>query len=132
MIRKTKKAGDSYIKNATKVEIDGIKFRSKLEAFAYKRFKEEGLDFEYEAHTYTIIEKFEYMGEKLRAATLTPDFINQDKRIMIEVKGFETDMSKIKRKLLKRVLHLAREDWQIYIVKSQKQVNELIDKLKDE
>lgn len=131
MIKKAKKVGESYIRNSTKVEVDSIKFRSKLEAFAYKRFKEEGLDFEYEAHTYTIIEKFEYMGEKLRAATLTPDFINQDKRIIIECKGWETPISAMKRKLLKRVFHLAREDWDIYIVKSQKQVNELINKLKN-
>lgn len=118
------------VRNATKVEVDGIKFKSKLEAYTYRRLKEEGFNFKYEETKYTIIEKFEYMGEKLRAATLTPDFVDKDNKIMIEVKGFETDISKLKRKLLKYYLYIAGENWDIYIVKSQKQLNELIIKLK--
>lgn len=121
--------GNQKVRNATKIELDGIKFRSKLEAYTYRRLKEEGFIFEYEKHKYTIIEKFEYMGEKLRASTLTPDFVNLDKKIMIEVKGFETDISKLKRKLLMYKLHIAREDWNIFMVKNQRQVEELIIKL---
>ena len=39
------------VKNATRVEYDGIKFRSKLEAKTYQRLKEEGFNFEYEVET---------------------------------------------------------------------------------
>lgn len=131
MKRIVRQKGNSKVKNATRVELDGIKFRSKLEAYTYRRLKEENLNFEYEKTTYTIIEKFEYMGEKMRAATLTPDFIDLDNKIMIEVKGFETDISKIKRKLLKYKLHLAREDWKIYMVNSQKKVEETIQLIKN-
>lgn len=120
------------IKNATKIEFDGIKFKSKLEAYAYRRFKEEGLKFKYEAHKYHIIEKFEYMGEKIRPCTLTPDFVDDSAQIIVEVKGFETDISKLKRKLLKKHFHIMRQEWTIYLVKSQRQIEELITKLKSE
>ncbi len=118
------------IRNATKVEIDGIKFRSKLEAYTYRRLKEEGFKFLYEEITYTIIEKFEYMGEKIRPITITPDFIDPDKRIIIEVKGFSNELYPMRLKLFKRYLHMNRLEFQLYEVRTQRQVEELIINLK--
>ena len=124
---------NTKVRNATKVEVNGIKFRSKLEAYTYKRFSEEGLTgFRYEEITYDIVEKFEYMGEKVRAIKMTPDFIDSDKRILVEVKGYANDVYPMKKKLLKRYFHINNLNFRMYEVKNQKQVEELILELKSE
>lgn len=114
------------IKNAKKCSIDGIDFKSRLELYTYKRLKEEGLNFSYEAKTWTIIEKFEYLGEKIRAVTITPDFVNLDKKIIIEVKGYATDIYKLRLKVFKKHLGMNRDEYTIYHVKNQKQVEDVI------
>lgn len=120
------------VRNATKVEFDGIKFRSKLEAKAYERLKSEGFNFEYEAVTYTIIEKFEYLGEKVRPITITPDFIDSDRKIIIEVKGFANDAFPLRWKLFKRHLCINRLDFKVYVVRNAKELELLINDLKKE
>ena len=42
------------ISNATELEYEGIKFRSKLEVYCYKRLKEEGLSFKYEMYLFSL------------------------------------------------------------------------------
>lgn len=128
--KKTVSSVNVKVRNATKVEYDGIKFRSKLEAYTYKRLKEEGFNFAYEEITYTIIEKFEYQGEKIRPITITPDFIDNDRRIIIEVKGFANELYPMRLKLFKRYLHLNRLNFLLYEVRTQKEVEALIINLK--
>lgn len=119
------------IKNATQVEYDGIKFRSKLEAKTYQRLKEEGFNFEYEVETYTIIEKFEYMGEKVRPITFTPDFIDKDRRIILEVKGFANESYPLRAKLFKRYLTINRLDFEFHTVRTIKDLELFIEYLKN-
>lgn len=127
----SKKAkGNVKVRNATRVVYDDIQFRSKLEAYTYRRLKEEGFNFKYEETTYTIIEKFEYMGEKIRPITITPDFIDQDNRIIIEVKGFANELYPMRLKLFKRYLHINRLEFKLYEVNTQKKVEEVINELK--
>lgn len=114
------------IKNAQKCSADGIDFKSRLELYTYSRLKDEGLDFSYEAKTWTIIEKFEYLDEKVRAVTITPDFVHQDKKIIIEVKGYATDIYKLRLKVFKRYLSVNKNEYIIYHVKNQKQVEDVI------
>ena len=49
-----KQALNKKVRNATKQEIDGIVFRSKLEAYTYQKLKEAGISAEYEQHRYTL------------------------------------------------------------------------------
>lgn len=132
MYKRAQKASKSNKKviNATKVTIDGIKFRSKLEAYTYRRFKQEGFNFRYEEVTYTILEKFEYMGEKIRAIKRIPDFIDSDNKIIIEVKGHATPEYLLKQKLFKHYLMINNLNFTLYTVKNQGQVEELIKELK--
>lgn len=131
MTGKTQVSAKSKIRNATRTEYDGIKFRSKLEAYTYKRLKEENFNnFRYEEITYDIIEKFEYMGEKVRAVKMTPDFIDPDNKILIEVKGYANDVYPLKKKLLKRYMKINNLDFTMFEVKNQKQVEEVIKQLK--
>ena len=116
------------IKNATKTEIDGIKFRSKLEAFTYTKLKEANIDAEYEKHRYELLPKFEYLGEKIRAITYLPDFVG--KNFVIECKGFANDAWPNREKLFKYYLTKNEPNTTFHVVRNQKQVIELINNLK--
>ncbi len=120
--------GSGKIKNATAIEYDGIKFRSKLEAFAYQEFKKAGIEVEYEKETYTILEAFEYNGQKIRPIRYTPDFIGD--KLLIEIKGFANDGFENKFKTFKKYLKINNIDFQIYIIKNKKQVLQFIEDYK--
>ena len=85
--------------NATEVTVDGIKYRSKLEAKCAQILKENNISFEYEPLKIEYIPKFEYYGEKYRAAFYTPDFI-VDSKFILEIKGWKTDTYRYKKKLV--------------------------------
>lgn len=87
------------IKNATEVIVDGIKYRSKLEFRCAQILKENNISFEYEPFKIEYIPKFEYYGEKYRAANYTPDFVIENKYIL-EIKGFKNDVYPYKKKLI--------------------------------
>ena len=85
--------------NATEVTINGVKYRSKLEARCAQILKENNISFEYEPLKIEYIPKFEYYGEKYRAAFYTPDFIIDNKYIL-EIKGFPNEVYRYKKKLV--------------------------------
>ena len=85
--------------NATEVTVNGVKYRSKLEARCAQILKENNISFEYEPLKIEYIPKFEYYGEKYRAAFYTPDFIIDNKYIL-EIKGWKTDTYRYKKKLV--------------------------------
>ena len=110
------------VKNATSLEYDGIKFRSKLEITIYKTLKEKGLNPLYE-HTKCILQEgfrlskpywcrgiayTNNKGEnkKVIAITYTPDFTVEYKDciLFIESKGFQNDVFPVKRKLFLKYL----------------------------
>ena len=85
--------------NATEVTVNGVKYRSKLEARCAQILKENNISFEYEPLKIEYIPKFEYYGEKYRAAFYTPDFI-VDSKFILEIKGWKTDTYRYKKKLV--------------------------------
>ncbi len=136
-VRKRKKvpkkatAPNKKIKNARITVIDGIKFRSGLEAFTYKLLKESGIKCEYEPYSIELIPPFEYNGAKIRGATYKPDFVGED--WIIEVKGFETDAFKIRWKLFKWILSKSEEQKQfvLFLPKNQQDVRKVIESIVD-
>lgn len=104
------------MKNALEVEYDGIKFKSKTERAVYIYLSEHGYHPLYEpdkiviATGFRIITPWYRYGKpkktKMVDITYTPDFraeIN-GRIVYFEVKGFETDVFPIKRKLfLKKI-----------------------------
>lgn len=52
------------VKNATRVVIDNINFRSKLEAYTYIKFKEANIHLDYECKRFELLPKFEFQGKK--------------------------------------------------------------------
>lgn len=148
-IIKNNKEFNKKVRNATRVECDGIKFRSKLEVFAYKHLKANGLDFRYEEFTSVLLSKFtnnvrlfEPNREKdlkeydvsYNAMTYTPDFVyeNSDLLIVIETKGRPNEQYPLKKKLFLHKIGLTGNKQVIFIEPhTQKQVLQAIDIIKN-
>lgn len=122
------KLQNKKVKNATKIIYDGIQFRSKLEAYTYQKFKENGIKVEYESKKFTLLPSFEFHSEKVRAITYLPDFVGNN--FIVECKGFPTDSFPLKEKLFKRLLVDISPNCMYYVVHTQKEVNTLVEQLK--
>lgn len=117
----------SKVKNATAVDAYGIHFRSKLELYTYEAFMKAGIPVKYEPKHFTLLPKFEFMGEKIRPITYLPDFIG--KGFVVECKGLITDSFPLRYKLFKYYLHKHRSKMKCYLVRNHKQVDEMITEL---
>ena len=93
--------------HAVKTEVDGIKFDSRAEATRYcelklmqKAKKIKSLKLQ---PKYILQEAFACNGKKIRAITYTADFsyfeCSTEKSVVEDVKGLETEVFKIKKKL---------------------------------
>lgn len=98
------KEANRKIKNATKVEADGVKFDSRLEKTMYDLLKGAGIEFEFQK-VYTLQEKFRYGTEAIRAITCRVDFYIPSKTLLIDSKGYSNDVSPLKYKMLKKLLY---------------------------
>lgn len=126
-MNKSKKKSQGKVRNATPNIYDGIKFRSKLETYTYKKLKEAGIDVEYESTHFELIPKFEYNGEKVRAMTYLPDFVG--KNFIIECKGLVTDSFPLRWKIFKYYLKQENKNYKLFLVRNQKQVDEMVNEL---
>lgn len=150
------RVGGVKIKNAKKKEVDGIKFKSSLEAFCYTQLKANGFtDFQYEGHKFILQDKFDFPliswelqskkvkgkivksfepdSMKIRAITYTPDFVcldEQKKGWIIETKGFETTDFKIKWKMFKKLLAGEGFKVDVYVPNTQENVLKTINLIK--
>lgn len=91
---------------STRVEIDGIKFASKREAKRYQELKllsKAGKIFDLQLQKkFVLCPKFQYGGRGEREISYVADFVYLDgnaNKIVEDVKGFRTEVYKIKRKL---------------------------------
>ena len=115
------------VRNATKVDKYGLHFRSKLECYTYEAFMNAGIQVEYEPKQFTLLPKFEYNQEKIRAMTYLPDFIG--KGFVVECKGLMGDSFPLRWKLFKYYLKQHRSKMKCYLVRNHKQVDEMIQEL---
>jgi len=143
---KRRKSSKGKIRNATKIEKDGIVFRSKLELYTYSKLKENKISFEYESTRFVLIDKFTYpkdsyesykstkgkkfekRSDKIRPMTYLPDFINKKDSWVIEVKGFANDSFPLRWKLFK---YITKDNpYTLYLPSTRKEVDEVISLLK--
>ena len=115
------------VKNATAVDAYGIHFRSKLELYTYEAFMKAGIPVKYEPKHFTLLPKFTYLGENIRAITYLPDFIGQG--FVVECKGFMGDSFPLRYKLFKYYLKRHHSKMRCYLVRNHKQVDEMIQEL---
>lgn len=127
MKRQTKKK-QGRVKNATPNEYDGIKFRSKLETYTYKKLKEANIDAEYEKHRYNLLPAFNFGEQKIRAITYLPDFVGFG--FIIECKGFPNEAWPLREKLFKYYLSNIMPGFKFYVVHTQKEVDQMVEELK--
>lgn len=128
MRKQTKKKSEGRVKNATPNIVDGIKFRSKLESYTYKKLKEANIYANYEQHRYELLPAFEFSGKKIRAITYLPDFVGHD--FIIECKGFPNEAWPLREKLFKYYMNRFLPNHRFYLVHTQKEVDAMIDELK--
>lgn len=148
MLRR-KKTANKKVRNAVSKVYKGIKFRSKLELFTYKKLEEAGIKSLYEERKYVLMEGFrfeqdsiepsnkratkgEYINnaDKVRDITYTPDFVDPNGKWIIEVKGFANDVFPLKWKLFKNYLQKAGNPPVLYLPKNQGQVLKTIELIK--
>jgi hypothetical protein len=132
------------IKNAASVKFAGITFKSALEVRIYKALKAEGINPDYEKHTYTLSPKisptvpfynrtptkgFHQIKGPVQPITYTPDFTFELNGVfvIIEVKGFENDVFPVKRNLFRKYLETMKRPVMYFEIRTKK---ELIESLK--
>ena len=113
------------VKNATAVDAYGLHFRSKLELYTYEAYTKAGIPVKYEPKHFTLLPKFEYLGEKIRPITYLPDFIGRG--FVVECKGLMGDSFPLRFKLFKYYLKKHRSKYKCYLVRNHKQVDEMIE-----
>lgn len=119
------------------------KFRSNLEKYCAKELDLNKIPYEYEQWKVELMPKFKSsivsyektkkefapISKNIRAITYTPDFVGNN--WVIETKGQETSDFKIKWKMFKSYLEINNLDYTLYKPTNQKQVNEVINIIKD-
>jgi len=115
------------VKNATRVDAYGLHFRSKLELYTYEAFMKAGIPVKYEPKHFTLLPKFEWMGQKIRPITYLPDFIGRG--FIVECKGLMGDSFPLRWKLFKYYLHKHRAKTKLYLVRNHKDVDIMIQEL---
>lgn len=145
MKRRTRKPKNKKVRNATAKVYKGIKFRSKLELFTYKKLEDAGIKSLYEKKKYLLQEGFHYTAEchephktkgyidsgyKVRDITYTPDFVDPNGKWIIEVKGFANDVFPLKWKMFKKHLMELENPPVLYLPKNQGQVLQTIELIK--
>lgn len=102
-MRVFKTATKGKIKSA-KVSADGYTFDSKLEYHFYHKCKQLGIKVAVKPETFTVLDKFKFHAETVRAITYTPDFYLPEHNVIIETKGFPNDSFPMRLKLFKKHL----------------------------
>ena len=82
----------------------------------------------YEPKRFVLLDKFEYLGEKIRPLTYLPDFIGNG--FVVECKGFMGDSFPLRWKLFKHYLKRHRSKMKCYLVRNHKQVDEMTEEIK--
>lgn len=140
------KSGGKKKVSSIKSEYDGIKFDSQLEVYCYKALQAAGLWFEYTQKTFTISEAFKCIGESyepdkrkgdgmypksksLQSVKYTPDFIGTG--FIIETKGRQNEAFPMRWKLFKRYLFENNLNYDLYMPKNHKQIDECIKMIKE-
>lgn len=113
------------VSNKLERTIDGITFASKAEMNRYCELKllikaHEITDLEFQPK-FDLIPKFEVDGKKYRKISYSADFkyfdITKDKIVIEDVKGFETPVFKLKKKLFLYKYRRNNEDFEFVLVK---------------
>ena len=130
------------VRGTKEVVVNGIKFKSTIEGKVYEWLLEEGIQPNYEAHTYELstsirptIPFFNRIGKlfgldmrPVQSITYTPDFTFEFNGIfiIIEVKGIENDVFPYKRNLFRKYLEDIETPVMFFEVRTKKELKETL------
>jgi len=127
----------------------GYKFKSKLEYYCFKQLEDNGIEFEYEQHSFTLVDKFtldnisiesiKSKGKRvfkqartnIQSISYKPDFVDLNKGWIIETKGMPNDAWPLRWKLFKKYVKDNGLDYDLYVPRNRKQVDESIKLIKE-
>jgi len=127
---------------AKKKIVDGIEFKSGLEAYMYTALKEAGIQAKYEGVSYQLIPSFDFnnlsyerqsngkgeyknrSGKKIRSINYTPDFTGNN--FIIECKGRANESFPIRWKLFKKYVSERLRGVTLYKPQNQKECDETV------
>jgi len=139
---RTKKKGPVRSK---KVTVDGIEFKSGLEAYMYKALKAAKIKAKYEGASYELVPSFDFKnncyerqangkgefkergGKKVRGINYTPDFVGNN--FIIECKGRPNESFPIRWKLFKAYISKKLPKVKIYKPQNQKECDETVNSI---
>jgi len=125
-----KKNKNQHVRNATPTKVDGIQFKSKLEAYCYSKLKENNIKADYEKIVFEILPAIEYQGKKVQPMRFTPDFVG--KGFIIECKGNPNDAFPLRWKIFKHYLYNNKLNIKLYLPRKPEQVDKVIKEIKNE
>ena len=105
---------------ATKCELDGIQFDSKIEKYFYSRAKMFGIWNQFKMKPRFLLQPgFMYFGKKIQDIEIIPDFIHIATGEIVDTKGWQTPDNKIKIKMLKYL----NRDKMVTLISTQREVD---------
>lgn len=123
--------------------MDGIKFRSMLEAHCYRQLRDAGIRSDYEKHKYVLLQGLHYSNSryedngktgyrdkkthKVRDITYTPDFVDPNGKWIIECKGYANERFPLKWKMFMKLLMEQDDPPVLFVPRNQKQVLETVE-----
>lgn len=136
----------SRVRNVKPKQVDGINFRSTLEAFCYRKLKDGSIPADYEKHKYLLLEGFHYTEarfedngktgyidrteQKVRDITYTPDFVDPKGRWIIECKGYANERFPMKWKMfMKHLIDTGQPLPKLFVPRNQSQVLKTIEEI---
>jgi hypothetical protein len=139
MAKNTKKKGKQHV-ISKKTSVDGIQFRSKLEAVAYRELKRMNVPFEYEKKSYLLMEGFKPKVEcwehrygtfrkretKVQSITYTPDFTCPEGTWIMEVKGRANESFPLRWKMFRKEMEEALPEPVLFLVSCESDIKEAV------
>lgn len=114
-----------------KVIVDGVKFDSKLEFFMDQMLKAHNIEYEFQVEI-ELIPSHRINKTSIRKSSVIVDFVikRDDKIFYVDTKGFPTDTSKLKYKLLGYNKLNEGANFEIVWLKNKSEVIDFINKMK--
>ena len=123
-------AGNRKVRNAQKIEQNGVVFDSRVEKYMHDLLVMHNIPFERQKK-YTLLEGFDYNGEKVRAITYTVDYELPTHDMVIDTKGVTTQQGQLRIKMLKRLFADLGRQTRIELPKDRDACAELVRRLLD-
>lgn len=129
-----RKKGKKHVQ-AIKVSEDGIDFASTAERFCYRLLKANGMygpgKFIYEAKQFMLLSPFTFAGKKYQPIRITPDFVDETNKVILEVKGRAVELFAMRWKLMKWYLSVNDPTYGVFLTKSnQTDITKIVNEIK--